>query len=540
VQEEPIEAAPPSGRELFRQLGRYELLSPLGAGGTAAVYLARTRGAGGFENKVAVKLFYGDVQAGDLAADSIAEAKLAVRIRHPHVVSVLDVGTSPQGTYLVMEHVEGETVDWLHRNARKRGQRIPDPIAFRILLDALAGLHAAHELEDETGKPLQVVHRDFAPQNILVGVNGIAKITDFGIAKVADASGRTRTGLIKGRITHMAPEQVRGQPLDRRCDVWAAGVVAWELLTGERLYSPTDEDATLLRIVNEDPPRLAELRPDLPRGVDEAIAHALCRDASQRCPTADALRRALLQAAPEVAEHDDVARYLRSFPAEREEERRRRVESIRALRDKLRGRRGQRRSTEPPTELPADGPEDATTLQVAAPLDARDVTRPKGSRRRWAIVAAALAATAGLAALLSTRDAVPPLPAPAGAPTAEPTVESVAPEPPVAAVPETLILHANAPIQELRVGRRSIAIAKPSTTVELALDHNDGALVEARTRDGREATVRVPKGAREVQLEFPSASARARHGVRKKPGSGCNPPYYFDAQGVKHLRTECL
>src|SRR5262249_9663581 len=157
------------------------------------------------------------------------------------------------------------------------------------------------ELTDEGGAPLKIVHRDFSPQNILIGKDGLTRLTDFGIAKSASREVFTRTGIVKGKLGYMAPEQARGRAVDRRCDVWAAGVVAWELVTGERLLPPGDEMERLMRLVNEDPARARSVRSDVPPAICDAIAAALTRDIEKRTATADELRRALV-AGSEVAD----------------------------------------------------------------------------------------------------------------------------------------------------------------------------------------------------------------------------------------------
>src|ERR1700722_6743241 len=184
----------------------------------ATVYLATTRGPMGFEAEVALKLTHPHLhESTEFSADLLEEAKLAVRIRHLNVAAVLDADVDPHGVYLVMEYVEGDTLAGL----MKATPLMPKPMALRVLVDALAGLHAAHELAGEDGKLLGLVHRDFTPQNIGGGTGGVARLTDFGIAKAATRLGHTRTGFVKGKIGYMAPEQAKGAPLDRRSAVWA-------------------------------------------------------------------------------------------------------------------------------------------------------------------------------------------------------------------------------------------------------------------------------------------------------------------------------
>src|SRR5580704_13773364 len=188
----------------------------------ATVYLARTVGPGGFTTEVALKLTHAHLRENpEFSHDLLEEAKLVARIRHHNVVPVIDVGEDPRGIYLVMEYVEGDSLAGLFKRAGST-RPIPLAIAARFMLDALEGLHAAHELRDEAGQLLGLVHRDFTPHNILIGTDGVARLADFGIAKAATRLGNTRMGMVKGKIAYMPPEQAKGLTLDRRCDVWAA------------------------------------------------------------------------------------------------------------------------------------------------------------------------------------------------------------------------------------------------------------------------------------------------------------------------------
>jgi serine/threonine protein kinase len=235
------------GRQL---VDRYELVAEIASGGMATVFLARLSGVGGFQRMVAIKRLHphlaGDQEFVDMFLD---EARLAAGIHHPNVVSILEVGASPRGYYLVMEYIEGDTLARLLARAATSSQRVPEPIVIRVVLDMLAGLHAAHELKDEAGQPTSLVHRDVSPQNLLVGVDGVCRITDFGVARAATRLAGTRVGQLKGKIAYMAPEQALGQTdLDRRADVFAAGIVLWEVLAGRRLFKSENEAATLSRV----------------------------------------------------------------------------------------------------------------------------------------------------------------------------------------------------------------------------------------------------------------------------------------------------
>ncbi len=261
------------------------------------MYLARAEGLGGFEREVAVKLIHAHLRENqELTLSLLDEARIAAKIRHPNVVPVYDVGEDPAGIFLVMEYVEGDTLSGLQRTAHAAGRCIPVAIGMRILSDALAGLHGAHDQRDSSGVPLEIVHRDFSPQNILVGTDGVSRLTDFGIAKAAGRSGHTSPGSIKGKVAYMAPEQARGKSVDRRCDVWAAGVIAWELLAARPLHEGDDEVATLLDVVTKAPPDLRSVDASVPDALADAVASALVVDRERRCPSADELRRRLIEA----------------------------------------------------------------------------------------------------------------------------------------------------------------------------------------------------------------------------------------------------
>ena len=321
------------------KIGRYELLLPIGTGGMATVYLARTTGPGGFHRDVAVKLVHAHLRADEESRlHLMEEAKLAARIRHPNVVPVIEVAEDPFGLYLVMEYIEGETLSGLIRHARNLGQRLPHRIVARIMQEALAGLHAAHELTNDTGQLLQLVHRDFSPQNILVGIDGHTKLTDFGVAKAADRAVRTKTGLVKGKVSYMSPEQARGHQVDRRCDVWAAGVVAWEMLAGRRLYTQDDDVSILLSVVTEEPPLLSTVIPDVPKDIEAIIASALCPDIAERCPSALEFKRRLdiaWLADEGIADSEEVSEYVRNVVAPKLAERNLRIVELRDLRVRM-------------------------------------------------------------------------------------------------------------------------------------------------------------------------------------------------------------
>ena len=327
------------------KLDRYELIGEIAAGGMAVVYLARIAGLGGFQRFVAIKRLHPHLAGEDEFIEMfLDEARLAAGIHNPHVVPILEVGASEQGHYLVMEYIEGDTLARVATRAAGRttgmtnaakvpaarglrapssmpsaGPSIPRPVTVRILLDALAGLHAAHEHTDPHGTPLQIVHRDISPQNILVGVDGSARITDFGVARAAARLTTTRSDTVKGKLAYLSPEQARGEVVDRRSDLFAMGIILWEMLTGRRLFRGETDQETIARVNSGLIPAPSSLVPGLHPAFDGVTLQALSRDVSARFGTcaemADALERAALEAASAgegggVAQPRDVAAFM--------------------------------------------------------------------------------------------------------------------------------------------------------------------------------------------------------------------------------------
>jgi serine/threonine protein kinase len=270
-----------------RVIGRYAVYGEIASGGMASVHFARQVGPSGFSRTVAIKRAHPHLARDpDFALMFLDEARLASRIRHSNVVSTIDVLNTPNELVLVMDYVHGESLWKLARTTSEKKERIPAPIAATILIDTLHGLHAAHEAKDERGEPLGIVHRDVSPHNILVGVDGITRLVDFGIAKAAGRLHTTRDSSVKGKSAYMAPEQVRGEAVSRLTDTYAASIVFWELLTGERLFVGKTEAETIHKCLvgRVQPPSL--FAPELGTKLDEILRKGLSRDPSRRYQTA--------------------------------------------------------------------------------------------------------------------------------------------------------------------------------------------------------------------------------------------------------------
>ena len=266
----------------------------------ATVYVGRLRGAKGFWRLVAIKRAHAFLVGDEKFRKSlVAEARVASQVHHQNVVSIVDVEEPSEELLLIMDYVEGASLSQLITAALKKEKHLPVDVVVRIILDAAAGLHAAHELADENGEPLAIVHRDVSPQNILVGTDGAARIADFGIAKCADSGQATVTGL-QGKVGYMAPEYIQNRRIDRRVDVFALGVVAWESLTGLRLFRNDHEPATITAVLEQTPRLASEAASWVPPELDASIARALAKDPSARYPDALAFARDLEAAAKAV------------------------------------------------------------------------------------------------------------------------------------------------------------------------------------------------------------------------------------------------
>ncbi|MDB4944186.1 MAG: protein kinase [Labilithrix sp.] len=312
-----------------RVVGRYVVFDEIAAGGMATVHLGRLIGEVGFSRTVAIKRLHPHLaRDGEFAAMFLDEARLAARVRHPNVVGVLDVVHDEGELLLVMDYVHGESLSRLARAMKPGG--IPPRLACTVVMGLLHGLHAAHEATTEQGAPLEIVHRDVSPQNVMVGVDGVARVFDFGVAKAAHRAQTTQDGAIKGKIAYMAPEQLLSEAVDRRADIYAAAVVLWEVLTGERLFEGDNQGRVIRKILDEEVPVPSSIAPGLPRALDVAIMKGLERDVTKRWQTARDFANALERCTP-LASSTQVGEWVESIGGSSLEARDRRVKEIERL-----------------------------------------------------------------------------------------------------------------------------------------------------------------------------------------------------------------
>ncbi|MBL8923181.1 MAG: serine/threonine protein kinase [Myxococcaceae bacterium] len=292
-----------------RTVGRYLMGGPIAVGGMASVHLGRIEGSAGFKKPVAIKRMLASSADTEARAMLLDEARLASRVQHANVVQTLDVIEDGPELFVVLEYVHGESFDQLQARARSLGQQCPARVAAGVVAGALRGLHAAHEAKGEDGQPLDLVHRDFSPHNVLVGIDGVPRVLDFGVARARGRLQGTRDGQLKGKLAYLSPEQVHGEA-SRRSDVFAAGIVLWEALTGQRLFDAPSEAEVLSKVL------LCRVPP-----LDDALAawqpvldRALERDPEARFPTALAMAEALERAV--VATTAEISAWVSSFAQE--------------------------------------------------------------------------------------------------------------------------------------------------------------------------------------------------------------------------------
>jgi eukaryotic-like serine/threonine-protein kinase len=435
-------------------IGRYEVLGLLATGGMAEILLGRLSGPSGFQRPVVIKRILPHLlRLPEFRTMFLDEARIVALIHHENVVQVSDLGSDNDSLYLVMEYLQGESVGGLLRRLTSRQQRMPAWLAAHVVAEACAGLHSAHELTDASGNSLGLVHRDVSPQNVFVTYDGGVKLLDFGIAKVAGRSTRTATGQVKGKFQYMSPEQCKGEPLDRRSDVFALGAVLYELTTGTKPFKRATEHLTFLAICDEPvvwPSRVIE---GYPKALEPIVLRALSRDRNKRYPTALEMRQDLIAALRELEPSADarlaLAELMRREFSERIADKR---ELIRQL-----GR------GDAPAHIPNAEVDEAVELPAVTEMGSAIQAESRRARLArsliWLAGAVVLVASMLMAAALTRSAAEPSISTPALAHPAPPPAVSepspVAPATSIGAAPADTAPPARTPSRKPAVVRRA-------------------------------------------------------------------------------------
>jgi len=487
-------------------VGKYRIVLPLGQGGTADVYLAVADGPSGFTKLVVVK-----VLRKSLASDSefrmmfVSEARLAARLHHPNIVQTNEVIEVDGAPVLVMEYLDGQPLSQVIVRGKQGAFTLA--MQLQVLVDALAGLHAAHELADFDGTPLGVVHRDVSPHNLFVTVEGHAKVLDFGIAKLERSLVETEVGTVKGKLRYMAPEQVAGDKLDRRADIYAAGVILWEALTGERMWKALSEGEIRARVLAGDLPLSETARPDVPEALARICRRALSRAPGDRHATArqlaDELEGAMTQLGLVASQREIGAMVARLFEDVR-------AETKRTIEAKL-GRASMA------TGLPAVSDTGETRIL-------RPQTDERSQKRLVLFVGLGVSALAGIgfAASRLSPDGTQAGSAASAVGAPAPTAAAVVPAP------------AAKPVTNLTATTSPDAMAGPDEPAAVPAP----AVKPARASGARTTMKRAqPVGSPAEPAAAPAAPAT---GGAPAPAADCAHPFFVDSNGIKRFRPECM
>ncbi len=549
---------------ISKYTGKYKVIAELGQGGMANVYLAVARGPSGFNKLVVLKSLRTDISVDpDFMTMFLEEARLAARLNHPHVVQTYEVGEYASRPVIVMEYLEGQTLANVDLRAKAR---LSLALRLRVLIETLEGLHHAHELTDFSGKPLGIVHRDVSPQNVFITFDGHVKVLDFGIAKVVNSQVQTATGILKGKVRYMAPEQMLGSlELDRRADIYAVGVMLWESMVGRRMWQDHSDMQIMTAVTSGALPRPRDVKPELSTTVEEICMKALAPNPEERFATALEMASALegeLERLGTPAPNRQLGQLLRDL-----------FEDVRArTRATIEAQLIDASSSDEsgPQAIPSNLINISTRISEESPaaglvddriektLRSRKLVAISGFALAGVVAAAAVALSVGGHAKQPARRAETtaagsaassPPPTTSQANTAAPT----APAPTsvqvnLSTIPADAILFldgrqlptnpfsATLPVDSVRHIVRGEARGYATRTVIVSPDHDTDVILALDP-------LRAERGLPPRGVAPPPTHAVASASV---PGAGlvaksnCTPPYFIDADGIKRFKPECV
>jgi eukaryotic-like serine/threonine-protein kinase len=539
--------------------GKYRNLLELGEGGTAHVYLAVAHGMSGFNKLVVMKTLKQNLVADpEYHQMFLTEARLAARLNHPNIVQTNEVTEGGGIPSIVMEYLEGQPLSAIV--ARARG-KFPLGMHLKVVLEALAGLHYAHELRDYDGTPLRLVHRDVTPHNIFVTFEGQIKVLDFGIAKVATAGAQTQEGVLKGKIRYMAPEQIVGDPIDRRADIFSVGVMLWEAAVGERMWKGQSDATVMNNVLNGEIPPIASLRPDVHPELDRVCCRALAHNPQDRHATAADLEADLEKIIPLLGPNGLISnREIGKFVSELFADLRR---ETRAVIDNQLKRIGslswdeyRDNSFTPPPLAPFT--QKTVTTSAASMLERSNLrgVREGAKRYSWMLFALGLLLVLVLfRGLVSARSG----PSPAASPVA--VTSPPPPPPPPAPRAESVTIRLQASPPEATLFFDGNALPSNPYAGSLPKDHgrhtiraeaqgygtkSDDVILDKDTdyTFALERTKKADRGRGQAsQPPAPTARTTAtttRAPTTSAPANNCAVPFFVDDRGIKRVKPECM
>jgi serine/threonine protein kinase len=540
---------------MMRAVGRCRVLAELGHGGMANVYLAVTDGQSGFNKLVVLKAL-----RRELAQESVTlsmfldEARVAAQLNHPNVVQTYEVGMHDGRHVMVMEYLEGQSLSQIQRQARSRGRELPLPVLLRIVINALEGLQYAHELVSYDGSPLDLVHRDVSPQNIFVTYTGHVKVLDFGIAKAASSSSETLTGMIKGKLGYMSPEQLTGNGVDKRADIFSMGCVLWAFATGQKLWHGLPDVQIMRHLLEDDVPSPLSVNPDCDPEFARIIEKALARDRDDRYATALELQADLEKLCDKLGSQvrqKEIGMLVAELFSEQRAELRRVVEAQLKLLESNEGSL---------SGVPVIAVADVTSKSGAEVPAASSAPAARSSRVFWPIIVG-LALVAGAVYVGLGRLVPPPQPATNVANPAPAPVQPAGPSratvrfsvsPPGATLfldgtelpPGTAskVLPADGSTHSLRAEAKGHAprSLEFSANGDLTVDISLTPIAQPpATADAKTGPVRGPvRGGRPI-VSRPVTTAAPAASPAAPPKADCSSPFFLDADGIKRVRPEC-
>jgi serine/threonine-protein kinase len=528
--------------------GKYRLLAKLGQGGTAQVYLAVLPGPSGFNKLAVLKILRPELSGhAEYRRMFLNEARLAARLNHANVVQTHEVFEIDRNPIIVMEYLEGVPLSTLWNVARQRGQPLPLGMHLRILCEVLSGLHYSHELHDYDGTPLGLVHRDMTPHNVFVTFDGKISLLDFGIAKFSRSlAEQTETGVIKGKIRYMPPEQLLGEEVDRRTDIFAMGVMIWEALVGEKMWGDISDGAVSQNIVNGCIPSPRTARPEVPEELERICMKALAIEPENRYPTAAELQTELEQwLVSDTSNARTIGQFVLSLFGETRAQTKELIERQLA----------ELSAVEIPLSVD-DGSESAAvkeTGSVGPPAD-RTVTIETTPRRRIWPTAAAIMVTVTIAVFFGP-EFVKRAPTTEAAPAvlpATPAASSIVTPPPPPPAPETqqvtITLAASPPGAKLYLDDRPLPSNPFSSRVLVDSDTHVVRGEASGYTTKKEALAFDKDVAVTLRLEREKVASRLPTVVHRPPQKtppstptvSCEPPFYIDSDGIRRVKLECL